>query len=145
VPPSLESLRESLVGRALPGGSIRIERHESAIADHAVRATDDAGAVAHPIWFVIASLRGMGITVEELCELCGQAEGDTLLFGGVEVEQRVALEVGAEYVTDASVVGVERKTTRSGNLIDSVSVVVRMRAGTELHGDVTSHYLFKRA
>ena len=63
--PGIEELKAALEGRQLPGGSIGIERHESLIADYAPRADDGDRELAHPIWFVIASLRGMGISVDD--------------------------------------------------------------------------------
>jgi hypothetical protein len=143
VPPTVEQLRADLLGKRLPGGSFHLERHESSIADHAVLATD-GGDSAHPIWFVIASLRGMGITVDELCGLCRQEDGDTLLFGGVEVWQELPLAVGGEYETEAEITAVDRRTTRSGYDLDAVTVRVRLCGESEVHGEVTSVYLFKR-
>jgi hypothetical protein len=142
---SIDDLRADLSGRILPGGSIVIEPHEGAIADDALRATDDPQGEAHPLWFVIASLRGMGVSVDELCALAGQEKGDTLLFGSCEVVQDVALTPGQEYVTTARVGEIGTRTIRDGSRLDSVEVVVELFHDQEPVGAVTSVYLFKRA
>ena len=141
--PPLDALLE-LEGRGLPGATIAVEPHESQIADHAIRAADGDRRLAHPIWFVIASLRGMGITVGELCELARKAPDDTLLYGGVEIEQDRPLRPGGSYRTTAEVTDVTRKTTRDGSTLDSLSVVVRVFDAAEPCGRITSTYLFKR-
>jgi len=142
---SIDDLRADLSGRVLPGGSIVIEPHESAVADGALRANDDPHGVAHPLWFVIASLRGMGISVDDLCALAGQEPGDTLLFGSCEVVQDVPPEPGQGYVTTARVGEVGSRTIRDGSRLDSIEVVVELFHDQTPVGVVTSVYLFKRA
>jgi hypothetical protein len=151
----------------LPGGTLRIDRHESMIADHALRAPDREGRapdregrapdqaldpaldpdgdIAHPLWFVIASLRGMGITVDELGDLAARRPGDTLLLGSVTVTHDRPLLTGAVYQTKAEVGSVARHRTRAGRTLDSVLVTVRVEDGSgQRYGTVTSTYLFMR-
>jgi acyl dehydratase len=143
--PALHDLQAALAGRSLPGGTLRIDRHESMIADHALRAPDRDDDLAHPLWFVIASLRGMGITVDELGDLAVKRPGDTLLLGGVTVTHDRPLHVGATYRTRAQVEHVDRQQTRSGRTLDRVVVTVRVQDDQGLHhGAVTSTYLFLR-
>jgi hypothetical protein len=138
---------EGLRGRRLPGGELTIEPRESLIADealHAAASESDTG-IAHPVWFVIASLRGLGISVDELCELAGKRDRDTLLYGSVELEQTRPLLVGGTYRTTAEIVDVARKTTRDGSTLDSVVVFVEVHDEIgEPCGSVTGTYLFKR-
>lgn len=141
---SIEDLRADLSGRQLPGGDLTIERYESAIADGALRVSDEGSDQAHPLWFVIASLRGMGISVEDLCGLARQAKGDTLLFGSCEVVQDVPLVPGQHYVTTARVGDVGSRTTRDGSRLDSVEVNVDIADDQTPVGSVTSVYLFLR-
>jgi hypothetical protein len=139
------TLHAELAGRRLPGGSITIARHEAAICDLALR-TDVDHETAHPMWFVIASLRTMGITVDELCDLAHRAEGDTLLFGECRVDQRRPLGVGEICSATAGVTDVSTRSLRDGTRMDSVTVVVEL--GVVSPGDsgtVTSTYLFRRA
>ncbi|OBF37447.1 hypothetical protein A5719_21780 [Mycolicibacterium peregrinum] len=142
---SVEELTERLSDKRLPGGSIVIEAHEAAIVDDALRANDFADGVAHPFWFIVTSLRCMGISVDELCALADQQESDLLLFGNCEVDQESPMRVGQSYRAEASIGRVGSKTTRDGSRLDSVDVVVSIRdAADSAVGTVTSTYLFKR-
>ncbi|MCW2583821.1 MAG: hypothetical protein JWQ53_2611 [Klenkia sp.] len=142
--PQLDHLR----GRALPGATVRIEQYQSAILDRAVRAPAPAPGEEHlasPVWLAVASLRGMGISVEELCELAEKQTVDTLLFGGVTVAQVGELPVDTEYRTTAAITDVGSRTTRDGSVLDSVEVVVRLLGPDDTErGTITSTYLIKR-
>jgi hypothetical protein len=141
----IAELSAQIGGRQLPGAEIVVEPHESAIADEALRSTVNSEH-AHPAWFVIASLRGMGISVDELCALAQQVPGDTLLFGSCIVTQRSPMRVGARYTTTAAVGAVTSRTMRDGSRLDSIEVRVEMTeqaSGVEA-GDVVCVYLFKR-
>ena len=141
--PSIDELRADLSGRELPGGSLCIERYESLIADHALRApdiSDSQDPSPHPLWLVIASLRSMGITVDELRALARASAEDTLLFGSVAVTHDRPLVTGTTYVTSAVIDSVDRHRTRAGKVLDSVVVTVRIQDS----GTVTSTYLFLR-
>lgn len=141
--PDFDELRSALVGMQLPGGDLTIERYESVICDMALRAPVDP-QTAHPVWFIIASLRSMGITVDELCALARMGQDDTLLFGECTVDQIQPLVVGGHYRASASITDVSAKTTRDGTRLDTVTVRVDV-AGAERVGSVTSAYLFRRA
>jgi len=145
----VEELDPNLAGRQLPGDLTTIARHQSAIADHALHAeTDpDTGEYAHSIWFLIIALRGMGISVDELCALAEKRESDTLLFGTCGIDQIQPLVVGHTYRTTASIDSVNRRTSKDGSILDSLTVTVTLfdtGAPSEAVGAVTSVYLFKR-
>src|SRR5690349_1649749 len=90
----VETLREALDGRDLPGAQLTVEAYQSAIADHALLAPAEDSDHAHPFWLIVLALRGMGITVDELCALAGQRPQDTLLYGTCRIEQHHPLRVG---------------------------------------------------
>ncbi|MGW0021450.1 hypothetical protein ACWDUD_24300 [Rhodococcus sp. NPDC003382] len=146
---AVKELDPGLVGRQLPGDTTTISHHQSAITDHALHAASDpdAGEHAHSIWFLIIALRGMGISVDELCALADKREGDTLLFGTCGIDQVQPLSVGHTYRTTASIDSVSRRTTRDGSVLDSLTVTVTLFDTTAPAGPVgavTSVYLFKR-
>jgi hypothetical protein len=142
---TIEDLQSALDGRMLPGGSLHIARHESAIADHALRSPDRDDDIAHPSWLVIAALRGMGISITELCGLAAMGPADTLLFGEVAVSHDRPLQVGRTYRTTARIDRIERHLTRHGRVLDSLGVTVRVADRDQRdHGTVTSTYLFMR-
>jgi hypothetical protein len=142
---TVDALRKDLQGRELPGGEIVVEAHESAIGDEALRASPDLDGVAHPYWFIVASLRCMGISVDELCSLARQSEHDTLLFGECEVVQDRPLRVGGRYLSHARIADVASRVTRDGSRLDSLVVVVDLHDTDQAAvGTITSTYLFKR-
>ncbi|WP_155826850.1 hypothetical protein [Jongsikchunia kroppenstedtii] len=136
---------KKLEGTRLPGGSIEIAPHEDSILQRALHASD-AGDTAHPMWFIIISLRCMGIDVDELGEMAGQSVKDTLLFGNCEVLQNSPLRVGGRYWTDAELTVVGSRTARDGSRLDSLEVRVRISDvdTAAVMGQVTSTYLYKR-
>ncbi|WP_063064572.1 hypothetical protein [Nocardia violaceofusca] len=141
---TLDELRE-LEGTRLPGGALVIEPHENAILEHAVRAPRAEPGIAHPMWFVVISLRCSGLTVNELCELAGKSEDDTLLFGRCEIEQQALLSVGARYSAQACIAATGTRTSRDGSRLDNLDVRLEIRDGSGTRvGAVTSVYLFKR-
>lgn len=143
---TVEALQEALAGRQLPGGQLVIEPYEAFIGEEALRSAPDPQGSAHPAWLIIASLRCMGITVEELCALAHQAEGDTLLFGNCRVEQFSVLRTGHRYTASAAIREISSRTTRDGSRLDRIEVLVRLQdaASAADVGQVVSTYLFKR-
>lgn len=146
----ITQLIAALQGRSLPGSALKIETYENAIADRAWLAPDAAATVtdegvAHPLWFVVASLRGMGISVTELCELAQKGEEDTLLLGSIKVEHALPLRIGRTYRTAARIGDVYRRTARDGSAMDGIIVTVDIIGQETLTGTVTSTYLVKRA
>jgi hypothetical protein len=141
---TLELLRHELAGKQLPGANLTVEQYENTIATRALRSEVDDGGVAHPIWFIIFSLRGMGVTVAGLCELAHAGPDDTLLYGEVAVEQELPLRVGGTYRIDAAVTDVGRSTMRDGSTLDKLTVRVELFGDGTRHGSVSSTYLFKR-
>lgn len=141
---TLEELK-FLEGMALPGGELVIEPHENAILEHAVRAPASDPEFAHPIWFVVISLRCLGISVDELSALAGKTEQDILLFGQCVVDQSASLRVGADYRAAATITSTGSRITRDGVRLDNVDVRTDITAeGGTFAGSVTSTYLFKR-
>lgn len=142
---TFEELKRELEGLTLPGSPLTISPLESRAIDETARDPQTDSNLAHPIWFVIASLRGMGISVDQLCALARKESDDTLLFGGVEIVQERALEVGRTLNVSAEIVHVARRVTRDGANLDSLTVLntVAARDGS-LVGTVTCTYLFKR-
>ena len=130
----------------LPGSPLTISALESRVIDETARDPHNDSDLAHPIWFVIASLRGMGISVDELCVLAHKGDNDTLLFGGVEVVQEQPLLVGRTLTVSAEIVQVERKSTRDGGAMDSLTILNTVADSSgDLVGTVTCTYLFKRS
>lgn len=145
----IDTLTNTLDGRALPGDTITIEAYESDLADYALLSPAEVSGQAHPLWLLILALRGMGISVDELCEMARKREQDTLLFGNCELKQHRPLTASATYDTTANIGSVFRKSTRAGGLLDFVTVTTAVfdhgQIGHEEPiGEVVSGYIFKR-
>ncbi|MBY4212465.1 hypothetical protein HQO42_11495 [Rhodococcus fascians] len=142
---TVPELDSKLSGTQLPGDATTITGFESSIADHALLSPTADGRSAHPLWFLVIALRGMGISVDELCALADKQPEDTLLFGTCEIEQSVPLLVGSTYRTTARITETGRRTTRDESVLDSITVEVSLLddLGVEA-GSVVSVYLFKR-
>ncbi|MBN9739236.1 MULTISPECIES: hypothetical protein [unclassified Pseudonocardia] len=147
-PITLEDLRAALDGRDLPGAELTVEPYESALADYALLAPAEDSDHAHPLWLLVIALRGMGITVDELCDRAGKREHDTLLFGNCGLAQHRPLRAGHRVRTTASVGPVSRKESRGGGYLDFVTVTVVVHDLTEPGdgpvGTVTEGFIFKR-
>lgn len=143
---AIENLQRDLVGRVLPGTTIVIDRLESHAVDVAARAESVDATYAHPVWFVILGLRGMGISVDELGDLAQKSGEDALLFGGVAVDQAEPLRVGDVVRSSAVIVEVGRSRLKDGGNLDRVVVTTTLRGESDVFfGATTSTYLFKRA
>lgn len=142
-----DELRSRLDGRELPGAEIPVEAYESALADHALLAPPGPDPEqAHPLWLVVLALRGMGITVDELCALADTRAQDTLLYGTCGLEQHRAVLAGHTFRTTAVVGPVTRKESRSGAVLDFVTVVVEVhdRDDDVPVGSVSHGFVIKR-
>ena len=138
-------LTGDLAGRELPGDHTTVTAVESRIADHALLRPQDDVTQAHSLWFLVIALRGMGITVDELCALAAKRPQDTLLFGTCEIHQHHPLAVGDTYRTTAVITQTGRRTTSDGSLLDSITVLVSLFDVDDRNvGAVESVYLFKR-
>lgn len=142
----VDELRSSLHGKSLPGGELLVDDYEAAIAEHAWHGDPPAATdEAHPMWFIVASLRCMGISVAELCDMAKQESADTLLFGTCSVVQDRPLLVGSTYEASAVITDVTSRTAGDGSRLDSIEIAVSLRSSAgDVVGSVTSEYLFKR-
>lgn len=141
----LDALRAELDGRELPGAELTVEGYESALADYALLAAPSEDG-AHPLWLLILAMRGMGISVDQLCELAGKGPADTLLFGNCEIVQHRPVTVDRRYRMVAVAGPVNRKTSRGGGSLDFVPVKVTVHdaeRGDEV-GVVCNDFIFKR-
>ncbi|MCK8613799.1 hypothetical protein [Gordonia sp. C13] len=142
----IEQLADTLDGRQLPGASLTLEEYESALADYALEAEADDSGHAHPLWLLILALRGMGISVNELCDLAAKRPQDTLLFGTCELNQHRPLSIGRTFTVSAKVRPVSRKTSRAGGVLDFVTIdtIVHADLDGKVVGDIVTGYIFKR-
>jgi hypothetical protein len=114
-----EAELESIVGRAFPGGQYTVEPYVDWLV-HDVVESSHRGDVAHPIFGFIASLRGKGMSLDELFEICGATAADGPMFGEHETELLRPLEVGETYAVSGEFVSAVRKQGRKTGVFDIV-------------------------
>lgn len=120
----------SIVGRTFPGGDYTVEPYVDWLVHDVVESGHD-GDVAHPIFGFIASLRGKGMTLDELFDLCGATAAEGPMFGEHETELLRPLEVGETYAVEGEFVSAVRKQGKKTGTFDIVGFRLTL---TDSHG-----------
>jgi hypothetical protein len=107
---------EHLAGAPLPEGTFTITPQEQARLIDALGGGAADGA--HPVWAYIATQRGIGISVADLCALADFDVNDGPMLGSVELTYAGRIEIGVPYRVTGEVVGVERKVGRKAGTFD---------------------------
>jgi hypothetical protein len=132
-----------LAGTSLPEGKFTI----AAVEDEQLRELLGAGpsrsGVAHPLWAYIATQRGIGISVADLCRIAQFDIADGPMLGSTELEYSSTMRVGTPYRVDGEVLGVERKHGRSGTF-DVMRYRERLLSGDDLIASATSTFILPR-
>ena len=122
--PDIETLAASLRGRQLPGGRYRITPQECRAVDAMCAGT---GAVTHPVFACVAALRGLGISIDELCRLCGYELALGPMLGECQLELRRPLQAEVDYTTSVVIDDLERSTSRVLGVLDRLHFTVALR------------------
>jgi hypothetical protein len=88
------------------------------------RPPDDGGA--HPIYAYIATQRGIGTGVEELCALADFDMADGPMLGSTELEYAGVIRVDTPYRVEGEVVGLVRKEGRTLGVFDILTYRERL-------------------
>jgi hypothetical protein len=115
---------EHLPGTKLPEGSFTITESEQRRLADSLGSPSDGGA--HPVWAYIATQRGIGISVADLCALADFDVNDGPMLGSVEMTYARPLEVGVEYRVTGEVVAIERKHGRKAGTFDVMTFRERL-------------------
>lgn len=137
------STAESLVGRRLPDGVLRIEPYEDWLTRDAVGAPTTAD-VPHPVWALLGAFRGMGVDLVELFEVFGAAVDDGVLFGGISIQQWGHLEYGRDYVVGAEIVDIRRRHGSKVPVFDLVDCVVTVSDDARVVVECTKTFVVPR-
>jgi hypothetical protein len=113
-------------GTTLPAGSFTITVGEQERLAGALGGSGFEGA--HLVWAYIATQRGIGISVAELCALADFDVQDGPMLGSVEMTYSRPLELGVEYRVTGEVVGIERKHGRKAGTFDVMTFRERLLA-----------------
>jgi hypothetical protein len=136
---------EHLAGTELPAGSFTItpEEQERLVA---ALGREGVGGDPHPIWAYIATQRGIGIGVAELCALAEFDVADGPMLGSVELAYSAPIELGIEYTVTGEIVGIERKQGRKAGAFDVLTFRERLVApgGAEVASATNTFILPRR-
>lgn len=105
---------EALPGTTLPEGTFTITAEEDDRVHDVVGGEPAGDGTAHPLWAYIATQRGIGVSVAELCRMADFDVADGPLLGNTEMEYEAPLRVGVEYRVAGEVLDIVRKSGRSG-------------------------------
>lgn len=128
--PAIEVLQQRLQGLALPGGGYTITRDNAQRVAHLLQSAADV----HPVFSCVASLRSLGISIGELCQLCEFELTDGPLLGEFAVRFYSPLAIGQRYQLTARIDSIDRTHGARLGVLDRLRFSVNFIAPT---GDVT--------
>jgi acyl dehydratase len=136
---------EALPGTTLPEGSFTITEEENRRLG-AVLGSSGEATVAHPVWAYIATQRGIGISVADLCSLADFDVNDGPMLGSVEMDYGAPLAIGVTYRVTGEVLGIERKHGRKTGTFDIMTYRERLIApdGAEVASSTNTFILPRR-
>lgn len=119
--PDIDVLAQRIRGHRLPGG-----HYEITAAEHSavVGLTGLADPRPHPVFASIASLRALGVTIEELCGLCGFRLEDGPMLGEFAATYFGELSQDVRYVTTATIESIDRTHSARVGVLDRLRFVV---------------------
>lgn len=142
--PDLGALRDRLVGRELPVGAYTVRPFEAWLTADAMLAPPPSGDRLHPMHVFLASLQGVGYSIQDLFDLVECRLEDGPMIGAMDLRQDRALRVGETLTVRSRITDVERKHGRSG-VFDrmTIEITVEDSAG-DLVGRVENIFIYPR-
>ena len=122
---SIEEM-QALVGFEFPGREVNIERWENVLIHDVTGLGPPEHGYAHPIHAFSTPLSGMGMSYQQLFDLCRAESAEAIRAGGYDFEYHHPLREGATYRTEGSIISVERKRGRRAGLFDLVTFKLRL-------------------
>ena len=119
MPVALDKMR-ALVGFEFPGGVVDIERWENVLIHHVTGLEPPQHGYAHPVYAFNAPLSGMGLSYQELFDLCHAESAEAIRAGGYDFEYHQPLREGVTYLSRGSIISVDRKHGKRAGLFDLV-------------------------
>jgi hypothetical protein len=113
--PDIEQLDRDLRNTRLPGAHFSITPQDLSTVAGLV---DGTYSVPSPIFALVAALRGLGITLDEMCRLCGSSLAAGPMLGECTLRLDSDLKVGIAYRTEVTLHGIDRKFSAVRGVID---------------------------
>ncbi|RMF11119.1 MAG: hypothetical protein D6763_04070 [Alphaproteobacteria bacterium] len=130
---------------AIPSGRYRITREINNAVCRLSRLPETSGPVANPLLFSVASLAGLGISIEDLCKLCDFDYRDAPMIGGCRVVFSRPLKVEETYEVQAELLSLERKIGKRTGVMDLLKFnVILVETGGEVACTITYTWVLPR-
>ena len=86
-----------------------------------------SGSVTHPVFACVAALRGLGISIDELCRLCEFELARGPMLGECQLELRRPLQAAVDYTTSVVIEDLVRSASRTLGVLDRLRFTVALR------------------
>lgn len=113
-------------GTALAPGGYTIQRFEDVLLRDVVDAEPSDGRLAHPLWGMLAALRGLGDDVDGILARAGARVDEGPMIASCDIDYRQPLEIGVAYEVTGHVAGLERKQGRRTGPFDLYTFVIEL-------------------
>ena len=120
----------------LPAGAYRMDAATDAMLRCGSPARPAVGNVAHPAFALVAALGGMGVSVAELCRLCGSSIENGPVLARCALHFHRPLSLGQDYDVEAEVASILRKRSRRFGAADHVQINLVLRHDGQAYTDV---------
>lgn len=142
--PDLVTLRNRLVGRDLPVGSWTVSGYEAWLTADAMLAPPPSDDRLHPLHVFLASLQGVGYSIQDLFDLVECRLEDGPMIGAMELHQQRAMRIGEQLTVRSRILDIERKHGRSG-VFDRLTIEISVE-DTDGHtvGRVENIFVYPR-
>lgn len=120
------ALSRKLQALSLPLGEYRITRDVDNAICRLTGLPETTGPLANPLLFSVASLAGLGISIEDLCKVCNFDYRDGPMIGGCLVRFAKPLKVDETYDVQTNIVSLERKTGKKIGAMDLLKFMVTL-------------------
>ena len=122
---------KALIGRELPGGVLTIPAHRQWLLNDVLQGPMFApgsadSLIAHPL-FVYLATGAMGVSWDELFDICGSKAEDGPMFGEHETVLHQPLEVGGTYSISGRFCSALRKEGRRAGVFDIIGYELALR------------------
>lgn len=142
--PTVEQL-ESLVGRQFPGGTYAVDPWRVWLTNDVIGAPQRTDGIAHPMFCYYAAMAGLGISIDEMFNLCYASADDGPMFGECDIQQLRPLEIGATYTVRGEITGAVRKQGERTGTFDIVAFQLEVVAPDgEVSSVVSNSFIFPR-
>lgn len=127
--PDLDELRDRLVDHELPVGRYRVTGHEAWLTADVMLAPPPVDERLNPMHVFLASLQGVGYSIQDLFDLVECRLEDGPMIGAMDLRQDRAMRVNEELTVRSRILDIERKHGRSG-VFDRMTIEITVEDGT---------------